>query len=60
MQSGLGNGHQLHPDGPGFVYLAAVIDWDSRRVLVWWLLIAMDTEFCTDAATEAVTRYGTP
>ena len=44
----------------GFVYLAAVIDWYSRRVLAWRLSISMDTEFCTDAVEEAITRYGTP
>jgi putative transposase len=44
----------------GFVYLAAVIDWYSRRVLAWRVSISMDTEFCTDAVEEAITRYGTP
>ncbi len=44
----------------GFVYLAAVIDWYRRRVLAWRLSISMDTEFCTDAVEEAITRHGTP
>ncbi len=48
------------PMARGFVYLAAVIDWYSRRVLAWRLSISMDTEFCTDAVEEAITRYGTP
>lgn len=48
------------PMARGFVYLAAVIDWYSRRVLAWRLSISMDTEFCTDAVEEAVARYGTP
>ena len=44
----------------GFVYLAAVIDWYSRRVLAWRVSISMDTEFCTEAVEEAITRYGKP
>ena len=48
------------PMARGFVYLAAVIDWYSRRVLAWRVSISMDTEFCTDAVEEALTRYGTP
>jgi len=48
------------PMARGFVYLAAVIDWYSRRVLAWKLSISMDTVFCTDAVEEAITRYGTP
>jgi putative transposase len=48
------------PMARGFVYLAAVIDWYSRRVLAWRVSISMDTEFCTDAVEEAIIRYGTP
>ncbi len=48
------------PMARGFVYLAAVIDWYSRRVLAWRLSISRDAEFCTDAVEEAITRYGTP
>ncbi|KGH21319.1 hypothetical protein P606_18700 [Comamonas thiooxydans] len=48
------------PMARGFIYLAAVIDWYSRRVLTWRVSISMDTEFCTDAVEEAITRYGTP
>ena len=51
---------QLVNIGRGFVYLAAVIDWYSRRMLAWRLSISMNTEFCTDAVEEAITRYGTP
>ena len=42
----------------GFVYLAAVIDWHSRRVPAWRLSISMDTAFCTEAVEEAITKYG--
>ncbi len=48
------------PMAKGNARLAAVIDWYSRRVLAWRESISMDTEFCTDAVEEAITRYGTP
>ena len=44
----------------GFVYLAAVVDWFSRRVLSWRLSIIMDTAFCLEAVEEALARYGRP
>ena len=48
------------PMARGFIYLAAVIDWYSRRVLAWRVSISMDTEFCIEALQEAIARYGTP
>ena len=48
------------PMARGFVYLAAVIDWHSRRVLAWRLSISMDTALCTEAVEEASARYGKP
>ena len=48
------------PMARGFVYLAAVMDWASRRVLAWRVSINMSTEFCIDALQEALARYGTP
>lgn len=44
----------------GFVYLCAVVDWFSRRVLSWRLSIAMETAFCIEAVEEALCRYGRP
>ena len=44
----------------GFVYLAAVIDWYSRRVLSWRLSNTMDSGFCVDCLEEALQNYGTP
>ena len=44
----------------GFLYLVAVMDWATRRVLAWQLSNTMDTEFCLEALTEALQRYGTP
>ena len=44
----------------GFVYLAAVIDWFSRRVLAWRLSITLEADFCIEAVEEAIARYGCP
>jgi putative transposase len=44
----------------GFVYLAAVMDWHSRRVLAWQLSNTLTTDFCLDAVREAIARYGAP
>jgi putative transposase len=48
------------PMARGFVYLAAVIDWFSRRVLSWRLSITMEADFCVEAMEEAIARYGKP
>lgn len=48
------------PMARGFVYLAAVVDWFSRRVLSWRLSISMDVGFCIEAVEEALGRYGSP
>jgi putative transposase len=48
------------PMARGFVYLAAVMDWASRRVLSWRVSISMSTDFCIDAVQEAIARYGAP
>jgi putative transposase len=44
----------------GFVYLVAVLDWASRRVLSWRLSNTLTTDFCLEAVQEAITRYGLP
>lgn len=44
----------------GFAYLCAVIDWYSRAVLSWRLSTSLDSSFCVDALTEALTKYGNP
>ncbi|MBW9118429.1 IS3 family transposase [Rhizobium cauense] len=48
------------PMARGFVYLCAVVDWFSRRVLSWRLSITMETAFCIEAVEEALCRYGRP
>jgi putative transposase len=44
----------------GFVYLVAVIDWYSRKVLSWRISNSMDTSFCVDCLEEALRGYGKP
>ena len=44
----------------GFVYLFAVMDWASRRVLAWRLSNTLTTDFCLEAVQEAIDRYGVP
>jgi putative transposase len=48
------------PMAKGFVYLVAVMDWFSRRVLAWRVSITMDTAFCVEALQEALDRHGQP
>jgi putative transposase len=48
------------PMARGFVYLAAVVDWFSRRVLSWRLSITMEAGFCIEALEEAIARHGRP
>ena len=48
------------PMARGFVYLAAVVDWFTRRVLSWRLSITLEVDFCIEAVEEALTQYGKP
>ncbi|MFT5507718.1 MAG: putative transposase [Hyphomicrobiaceae bacterium] len=48
------------PMARGFVYLAAVLDWATRRVLSWRLSITMEASFCVEALEEALEKYGKP
>ena len=48
------------PMARGFVYLAAVVDWFSRRVLAWRLSITLSADFCVEALEEALDRHGRP
>ena len=48
------------PMARGFVYLAAVVDWFSRRVLAWRVSIDMAVGFCLEAVEEALVRHGKP
>jgi len=44
----------------GFVYLVAIIDWYSRRVLAWRISNSLDTLFCVDCLEDALSLHGTP
>ncbi len=44
----------------GFLYLVAIMDWASRKVLAWRLSNTMDAEFCVEALKEALARFGRP
>ena len=48
------------PMARGFVYLAAVVDWFSRRVLAWKLSITMETNFCIEALEDALSTNEKP
>ena len=44
----------------GFLYLCAVMDWSTRRILSWRLSNTLSTDFCIDAVQEAIARFGKP
>ena len=48
------------PMARGFIYLAAVIDWFTRRVLAWRVSITLEADFCTEVVQEALARHGPP
>ena len=48
------------PMARGFIYLAAVLDWFTRRVLSWRVSITLEADFCIEAVEEALTRYAKP
>ena len=48
------------PMAKGFVYVVAIMDWYSRKVLSWRVSNTMDADFCVDALEEVISRYGAP
>lgn len=48
------------PMARGFIYLAAVLDWFTRRVLAWRVSITLEADFCIEALEEVLTKYGAP
>ena len=48
------------PLAKGFVYLVAIVDWFSRKVLAWRVSISMEADFCVEALEEALARFGKP
>jgi len=48
------------PLARGYMYLVAIMDWNSRKVLSWRVSNTMDTDFCVEALEEALDRFGAP
>jgi putative transposase len=48
------------PLARGFMYLVAIMDWASRKVLAWRVSNSLDSGFCVEALQEALARYGKP
>ncbi len=48
------------PMNRGFMYLVAVMDWYSRKVLSWRVSNTLDADFCVEAVEEAIGRFGPP
>ena len=48
------------PMARGFVYLVAIVDWFSRKVLAWRVSTTMEADFCVEALEEALARFGKP
>ncbi|MAB17873.1 MAG: hypothetical protein CMN07_12110 [Roseobacter sp.] len=44
----------------GFLYLVAIMDWATRKVLAWQLSNTLDASFCVEALKEAIAKYGKP
>ena len=44
----------------GFLYMVAIMDWATRKVLAWRLSNSMDADVCVEALKEALAQYGTP
>ena len=44
----------------GFLYLVAIMDWATRKVLAWRLSNTLDASFCVDALNEVIAKYGKP
>jgi len=44
----------------GFLYLVAIMDWATRKVLTWQLSNTLDASFCVEALEEAISKYGKP
>ena len=52
--------HPYIPMRRGFLYLVAVMDWSTRRVLSWRVSNTMEVDFCIEAVEEALARHAKP
>ena len=46
--------------GKGFLYLVAIMDWFTRKVLAWRISNTLEAEFCLEALNEVVHKFGPP
>jgi putative transposase len=44
----------------GFLYLVAIKDWFTRKVLAWRIWSTLESDFCVEALNEAIRRFGAP
>lgn len=44
----------------GFLYLVAIMDWHTRKVLSWRISNTLEADFCVEALTEAIHKFGSP
>jgi putative transposase len=44
----------------GFLYLVAIMDWFTRKVLAWRISNTLEADFCVEALNEAIHRFGRP
>jgi len=56
----MGNDICYVPMARGFMYVAAIMDWYSRKVLAWRVPNTMAADFCVESLEEAISRYGPP
>ena len=52
--------HLYIPMRKGFLYLVAIMDWFTRKVLAWRISNMLEADFCVEALNEAVHKFGTP
>jgi transposase InsO family protein len=50
--------HHLSADARGFLYLVAIMDWFTRKVLAWRISNTLEADFCVEALNEAVHKFG--
>jgi putative transposase len=48
------------PMRKGFLYLVAIMDWHTQKVLAWWISNTLEADFCLEALNEAIHKFGPP
>ena len=52
--------HHLYSDEEGILYLVAIMDWCTRKVLAWRISNTLEADFCVEALNEAIHKFGSP